>query len=154
MQKLAVLLFVAAAIAVPLSAGDVFPSTSAARFRDPLQSCYQFTVFDPRGRELEPQFFNLQRNFAGIPLGEGAGRNPPISLNPLGNRDLSNSPVPSTAEVQKWVAKNFVPAWELSGGTGEIWSHVRVVVNVHRPVGQSIGVDSWQVIVFNPAGEH
>lgn len=152
MQKIAVLLFVAAAVGVPLAAKDVFPSTTAARFRDRLQSCYQFTVFDPAGKALEPEWFGLQRNYAGIPVGEGTGRNPPESLNPLGNRD-SNLEVPTAAEVQEWVANRFASAWERRGEQGPAWPYVRIVVTAYRPVGRSIGADAWQVVVFKPAGE-
>ncbi|MDP1562592.1 MAG: hypothetical protein Q8M16_14535 [Pirellulaceae bacterium] len=152
MQKIAVLLFVAAAVAVPLAAKDVFPSTSAARFRDPLQSCYQFSVFDPTGKALEPEWFGLHRNYAGIPVGEGTGRNPPESLNPLGTRDAKRQ-VPTAAEVQEWVASRFASAWERRGEQGPTWSYVRVVATVYQPVGRSVGADSWQVVVFKPAGE-
>jgi hypothetical protein len=152
MQKIAVLLFVVAVVAIPWSAGDVFPSTSASRFRDPLSSCYRFSVFDPNGRELNPSWFGLQRNYAGIPVGEGGGRVPPESLNQVGKRDLPDPPVPTAAEVREWVAERFSLACERAGQPGNAWSHVRVVVTTLRPVGRSIGADSWQVVVFNPAG--
>jgi hypothetical protein len=152
MQKIAVLLFAVATVVVPLIAKDVFPSTSAARFRDPVQSCYQFTVFDPNGRELDPRWFGLHCNFAGIPIGEGAGRKHTASLNSLGIPD-AKPPIPTALQVEEWVTERFASAWERKGKQGPAWKYVRVVVTVYQPAGRSIGADSWQVVVFKPAGE-
>ena len=148
MQKIAVLLFVLAVVVVPWSAKDVFPSTTASRFRDPLLSCFEFRVYDPNGRELPPRWFELQRNYAGIPVGEGAGRVPTASLNPLGRAGSAAPVMPSVEEVQQWVGDRFESAWKYTGESGPAWSHVRVVVQVHQPVGSSVGTDSWQVVVF------
>ncbi|MBL8892257.1 MAG: hypothetical protein JNL67_19940 [Planctomycetaceae bacterium] len=156
MQKLAVFLFVFAVLGLPFSAGDVFPSTTAARFRDPLATCYQFRVFDPNGRELAPQWFSLQRNYAGIPVGEAAGRFPPESLNKLGlyaQEGAETSQVPTPEAVQMWVAERLAAAWEKAGSDGPAWPYVKVEVTVYRAVGKAVGSDTWQVVVFNPAGE-
>lgn len=155
MQKLAVFVFVLALLGLPFSAGDVFPSTTAARFRDPCPTCYHFAVFDTDGHELAPHLFSLQRNYAGIPLGEGAGRRAPESLNKLGvsTKNVSETSQSLTPEeVQAWVAERFPAAWKRAGLDGQVWPYVKVVVTVHRPVGKAIGSDDWQVVVFNPAG--
>lgn len=156
MQKLAVFLFVLALLGLPFSAGDVFPSTTAARFRDPIPTCYHFAVFDPAGHELAPNLFSLQRNYAGIPVGEGAGRLPPESLNKLGRSTqnvLEKPQAVTPEEVQLWVAERFLAAWKRAGLDGPAWPYVKVVVTVHRSVGKTVGSDNWQVVVFNPAGE-
>jgi hypothetical protein len=155
MQRVLVLIFVALVLAIPFWVGDVFPSTTAARFRDPLPSYCQFRVFDPQGRELPPAAFGLQRNFTGLPVGLGAGRLPPASLNRMGMGAVDEATaVPSADEVRAWVQQRWTAAAQQCVADGDPpWSHVEVRVQVFGPVGQRIDViRAFQVIVFTPAG--
>jgi hypothetical protein len=153
MQRLMVLMFIAVVGVAPFLVGDVFPSTTAARFRDPVASYCQFRVYDPQGRELPPAAFGLQRNFAGLPVGLGAGRIPPESLNSMGTGERE-AVVPEPDEVRRWVDERMPTAWAQLAGEGDAaWSHVEVRVQVYGPVGQKVDlIRAFPVIVFNSAG--
>lgn len=168
-QRLFVYLLIVAAVVLPFVGGDVFPSTTAARFRDPVDHYVQFRVFDPAGRELDPAWFGLERQFAGLPVGLGAGYVRRPSLNRLG---YPPTPVAVTSEtasavegdsdragvvaderlsperIRLRVLSRWQNAQRQAGPPVTPWSHVRVQVSEYRPAGRALVEDRWSVIVF------
>jgi hypothetical protein len=168
-QRLFVYLLIVAAVVLPFVGGDVFPSTTAARFRDPVDHYVQFRVFDPAGRELDPAWFGLERQFAGWPIGLGAGYLRRPTLNRLGyppapilsegqvdasveeqsQREEVRAAEPLTPElIRGWVLSRWEGAEWRAGGPETPWTHVRVQVSEYRPAGRGLAEDRWSVIVF------
>ena len=74
---IAVGLFLAAHVVVPLVWGDIYPFTSAPMFRDrPGQYC-NYHVFATDGTELPQEDWLVQRVYDGNPVGYGVGIRPP-----------------------------------------------------------------------------
>lgn len=168
-QRLFVCLLMLAVMVLPFIGGDVFPSTTAARFRDPVDHYVQFRVFDPSGRELDPAWFGLERQFAGLPIGLGAGYLRRPTLNRLGyppvpilsqgqvdaaeaeqsEREELRAAEPLTPElIRGWVLSRWEGAEWRAGRPETPWAHVRVQVSEYRPAGRSLVEDRWSVIVF------
>lgn len=74
---IAVAVLLAANVVVSLVWGDVYPFTSAPMFRDNPQSCCNYRVLTPDGRELPVEEWHCQRIYDGNPLGYGVGIQPP-----------------------------------------------------------------------------
>lgn len=168
-QRLFVYLLIVAAVLLPFVGGDVFPSTTAARFRDPVDHYVQFRVFDPAGRELDPAWFGLERQFAGLPVGLGAGYVRRPTLNRLGyppgpivlegeadaelkensNREDVGAAEPLTPElIRSCVLHRWRGAEWRAGQPETPWNYVRVQVSEYRPAGRALVEDRWSVIVF------
>jgi len=168
-QRLVVCLLMLVVVGLPFVGGDVFPSTTAARFRDPVDHYVQFRVFDPAGRELDPAWFGLERQFAGLPIGVGAGYLRRPTLNRLGyppvpilsegqmkasveeksQREEVWAAEPLTAElIRQWVLHRWGGAEWRAGRPEAPWAHVRVQVSEYRPAGRGLAEDRWSVIVF------
>jgi hypothetical protein len=168
-QRLFVCLLMLAVVVLPFIGGDVFPSTTAARFRDPVDHYVQFRVFDPSGRELDPAWFGLERQFAGLPIGLGAGYLRRPTLNRLGyppvpilsqgqvdasaaeqgEREEARAAEPLTPElIRGWVLSRWEGAEWRAGRRETPWTHVRVQVSEYSPAGRSLVEERWSVTVF------
>ncbi len=76
----AVGIFLAAHVLVPLVWGDVYPFTSAPMFRDkPVRYC-DYHVYAPGGAELPQEEWLVQRVYDGNPIGYGVGVKPPAVI--------------------------------------------------------------------------
>jgi len=152
-QRIFVSIYVVAILVLPFVVGDIYPSTTMARFREPVAGLCRFTVTDPAGRQLPLSAFDLHRNFNGLPVGLGVGRQPAPSLDRFG-QDLSlEALVPTREELRQWMAQRWDQALESLGQTDQPWPYLTVSVQVIGPVGRGIDVrDSFQVVVFNPDG--
>src|SRR5436190_23835728 len=76
----AVGLFLAAHVVVPLVWGDVYPFTSAPMFRDNPQGYCDYHVIAPDGTELPQEDWLMQRVYDGNPIGYGVGVTPPAVI--------------------------------------------------------------------------
>lgn len=64
--------------------GDLYPFTITPMFRDSPRLYTKYQVLDPKGVQLPLRDFELQRNYDGNPLGQGAGVRMPPSLDEFG----------------------------------------------------------------------
>jgi hypothetical protein len=73
----AVGIFLAAHVVVPLVWGDLYLFTSAPMFRDNPQRYCDYHIFRPDGKELAQEDWLVQRVYDGNPVGYGVGVTPP-----------------------------------------------------------------------------
>jgi hypothetical protein len=80
----AVGLFVAVSLIVPVVTTEMCPFSRAPMFADAPRVYQTFEVFNPAGKKLPALEFGLQRNYWGNPLGVGVGYCPPVSVDTFG----------------------------------------------------------------------
>jgi hypothetical protein len=73
-------LLLSANVVVPLVWGDVYPFTSAPMFRDCPNTCCNYRVVLPGGKEAPAAEWLVQRIYDGNPVGYGVGLCPPAVL--------------------------------------------------------------------------
>jgi hypothetical protein len=97
----AVGLFLATHVVVPLVWGDVYPFTSAPMFRDDPQRYCDYHVFAPDGTELPQEDWLVQRVYDGNPVGYGVGVAPPAVI------EQEFGVVHERQEIQEHIRRQF-----------------------------------------------
>lgn len=106
MQRAFVWLVILSVIGGTIYFGDCFPSTAAARFRDPITAYIEIRVFDEIGQEISPARFQLQRWGSWQPVGQGTGRVPRSGV-VMYQTQREPLALPEPAELKDWVQDHW-----------------------------------------------
>ncbi len=83
-ELIAVGLFCAANVVIPLALGEMYPFSSAPMFYDAPQCFCDYQVRAPDGQTLKLTEFGLQRNYWGNPPDRGMGIQAPPTIDQFG----------------------------------------------------------------------
>lgn len=168
MQRAFVWLVILTVIGGTIYFGDCFPSTAAARFRDPITAYIDIRVFDEIGQEISPARFQLQRWGSWQPVGQGTGRVPQSGV-AMYQTQREPLELPEPAELKDWVQEHWNsdqqriasaggattaidPETEAeSGETETLGQFVRVRVRWIEPVGTRVDATrGYEIMVPAP----
>lgn len=114
-----------ACLMIPPLFGELFPFTVSPMFRDAPSVYCVYEVSSPDGQKLDNQDFGLQRNYDGNPVGLGAGRRPPTSVDRFGE-------VATVDEIREQVGLSL-------RARKDGWDFVDVTQTVIARVGSTVG---------------